>query len=132
MPGVFGVGQDLIDQGQGPPGGAGGRVGDRVGGQPGADGGLAQVPVDPPAVDLADDRPVDRVGGQAGFGAAFGGFDGVGVRVSFPGVADGDFAEVPPGQGVFFQPAPDGVFELEPEPFGDALLDPADQNRWSR
>ena len=49
--GVLGVGQDLIDQGEGPAVRAGRRVGVRVGGQPGADGGLAQMLADPPGVD---------------------------------------------------------------------------------
>ena len=129
VPGVFGVGQDLIDQREGPAGrGAGGRVGDRVGGQPGPDGGLAQVLADAPLVDQGDDRRVDRVGDEPGFGAAFGGLGRDGVRVAFPGVAGRDLAEVPPGEGMFLQPVPHFVFELEPEPFGDTLLNAPDQD----
>jgi hypothetical protein len=127
VPGVLGVGQDLIDQGEGPPGlRVGRRVGVRVGCQPCPDGGLAQMLTDSPAVYLADDRPVDRVFDEPGFGAAFGGFDGVGVGVFFPEVADWGPAEVPPVQGVFFQPVPYFALELEPVPFGYALLYPAD------
>jgi hypothetical protein len=103
VPGVLGVGQDLIHQGQRPPGGgAGRRVGVRVGCQPRPDGGLAQVLTNSPAVYLADDRPVYRVFDEAGFGAAVGGLDGVGVRVLFPEVADRRPAGAPSA------PAPSG------------------------
>ena len=65
---------------------------------------------------------------EAGFGAAFGGLAGMGCGYPVAGVAVGDGAEVPPVQGVFFQPFPDFVFELDPVPFRDALLNPPDQN----
>jgi hypothetical protein len=84
----------------------------RVGGQPGADGGLAQVLADAPGVDAGDNRPVDRVFDEPGLGAAFGSLDGVGVRVLLAGVADGNLAEVPAGQGMFFQPAGKAVEDL--------------------
>jgi len=67
---------------------------------------------DPPPVDQRDDRAVDGVFGEPGFGAAFGGLDRVGVRVLLAGVADGDLAEVPAGQGMFFQPAGKAVEDL--------------------
>ena len=105
MPGVFGVREDLIDQGQRPPGRAGGRVGVRVGGQPCPDGGFAQVLTDPPAVYLADDRPVDGVFDEAGFGAAVGGLDGVGVRVFFPEVADRGLPRFQPSRECSFSPS---------------------------
>ena len=106
VPGVLGVGQDLIDQGQRPPGGgAGGRVGVRVGGQPCPDGRLAQMFANPPAVNLADDRPVDGIFDEPRFGAAFGGLDGVGVRVSFPEVADGGLPRFHPSRECSFSPS---------------------------
>ncbi len=130
VPGVLGVGQDLIDQGQGPPGlRVGRRVGVRVGCQPCLDGGLAEVLIDSPVVYLADDRPVYGVLGEAGFAAAFSGLDGVGVRVLFPKVADRGLTEVPPGERAFFEAVPYFAFELEPVPFRHALLYPADKYR---
>ena len=39
-----------------------------------------------------------------------------------------DRPEVPSFGGVLFEPFPGLFFELEPEPFGDALLDPPDEN----
>jgi hypothetical protein len=57
--------------------------------------------IDPPAVYLADDRPVYGVLGEAGFAAAFSGLDGVGVRVLFPWVADRGLTEIQPGERVF-------------------------------
>lgn len=99
-----------------------------VGGQPGTDGRLAQLVLHSPGVDRGDDGRVHRVGDEPGFDPAFGGFDRVGVGVAFAVVADGDGADVPAVEGVFFQPVPDLAFQLEPVPSGHALLDPADEN----
>ena len=43
-------------------------------------------------------------------------------------VAVGDAADVPPFGGVLAQPFPGLFFQLQPEPFRDALLDAADEN----
>jgi hypothetical protein len=132
MPGVLGVGEDLVDQ-AGRPGPRGrDRVEVGVAGEAFADGGLAEPVDDAPPVDLGDHGREDRVGDQAGFGAALRCFDRVGVGVFFREVAGGDFAQVPPGQGMLPQPVPDFAFQLEPVPFGDALFHAADQDGWWR
>ena len=53
-----------------------------------------------------------------------------GTRVRDPvgEVPVGGGADVPPVQGVLDEPFPGFLLELQPEPFRDALLDPADQD----
>ena len=81
-----------------------------------------------PVVYLGDDRAAYRVGDEPGFAAAFGGLGRDGVRHTLTSVPVGDGAEVPAFQGMLFKPFPYFVFELDPVPFRDALLNPADQN----
>ena len=128
--GVFGVGQEVMQPRGGPAAvGAGGGVALRVGVEPCGDRRQPQAGFCPPLEDAGHHGPAYGVDGEAGFGAAVGVFGGVGVGVAFGGVPVGDGAEVPAGQGMFFQPVPDFFFQLQPVPFRDALLDPADQDR---
>jgi hypothetical protein len=57
-----------------------------------------------------------------------GGFHRVGVGVPLRQISVGDGADVPAVEVVFLQPLPDFFFQLQPVPFGDALLDAADEN----
>jgi hypothetical protein len=82
----------------------------------------------PPGVDLGDDRPAHGVEDEPGFGAALAGFDGHGVGDAFGLVPVGGGADVPAGQGVLSQSFPRFFLDLEPEPFRDALLYPADKD----
>ncbi len=60
--------------------------------------------------------------------APFGAFERDRVGDFVGEVAVGGFADVVPGDGVLTESAPRLFFELEPEPFRDALLDPAYQD----
>ncbi len=104
------------------------RVAVRVGVEPGGDQ-LVPGPVgDPPLVDLLDHGGALRVEGEAGLVPAFGAFHRHRVRDLVGQVAVGGFADVVPGDGVLTEPAPGFLLELQPEPFRDALLDPADED----
>jgi hypothetical protein len=100
--GVFGVGEDFVDRGQGPaPVRVGRRVGEGVGVEPAPDGRDAEPVGDPPPVDLPDHRGALRVFGEAGFGAALSGFHRVGVGVPLGDIAVGDGADVPAVEVMF-------------------------------
>ena len=100
----------------------------RVGGQPDGDGVRAEPVLHPPGEDRRDSRGTLRVQDEAGFGTALGGFVGHGVGHAVGGVPVRRGADVPPGQGVFTQAAPGFLLDLQPEPFGHSLLDPAYQD----
>ena len=128
MPGVLGVAQHRVHGLGGPPLPGGGGVAGRVGVEPGGDGGHAELVHDPPGEDLRHHRGPGRVQGQAGLGAALGGLDRDRVRDPVGGVAVGGGADVPPVQGVLDQAFPGFLLQLQPEPFGHALLHPPDQD----
>jgi hypothetical protein len=117
-----------VDELGGPAGQAGGGVAGRVGVQPGGDGRRAEPVDDPPGEDLHHHGGADRVQGQAGLGAALGGFDRDRVRDAVADVAVGGRADVEAFQGMVDQAFPAFLLQREPVPFGDALLDPADQD----
>ena len=117
-----------MDELRGPAGQAGGRVPGGVGVQPGGDGRRAEVVDDPPGEDLHHDRGADRVQGEAGFGAALGGFDRDRVGDPVGDVPVGGWAGVPAFQGMVDESFPAFLLQGEPVPFRDALLDPPDQN----
>jgi hypothetical protein len=100
----------------------------RVGGQPLGDGVRAEPELYPPGEDRCHGGCAVGVQDEAGFGAALGGFVGHGVGHAFGGVPVWRGADVPPGQGVFTQPAPCLLFDLRPEPLGHTLLDPAHEH----
>ena len=77
---------------------------------------------------LGDDRGAVRVEGEPGFGAALGGLERDRVRDPVGQVAVGRGADVPPVHAMLDEPFPDFLFQLEPVPFRDALLDPADED----
>ena len=96
IPGVFRVAEDGGHAAEAPPGGRVGRgVGGRVGVEPGHDRVDPELAVGPPGVDLHHDGGPVRVQDQAGFGAALGGLERVGVRYPLGEVPVGDGAEVP-------------------------------------
>ena len=128
-PGVLGVGEHDPDVLRGPPGGrVRRRVGGGVGVEAGGDGRAAELVHGPPRVHLRDDRGAVRVQDEPGFGAALGGLERDGVRDPVGGVPVGRGADVPPVHGMLDQPFPDLLLQLEPVPFRDALLYPADQD----
>jgi len=130
VPGVLGVAQDLGQVLGGPSGGRGyRRVPGRVGVEPGGDGGQAELVDGAPGEDPVDHAGAVRVEDQAGFGASLGGLERDRVRDPVSEVAVGRGADVPAVEGMLDESFPDLFLELEPVPFRDALLDPADQNR---
>jgi hypothetical protein len=100
----------------------------RVGGEPLGDGVRAEPVLHPPGEDRFDGRGAAGVQDEAGFGAALGGFVGHGVGYPLGGVPVRRGADVPPGQRVLTQPAPCLLLDLQPEPLGNALLDPAHEH----
>jgi hypothetical protein len=127
--GVFGVAEHGGHAADGPSGlGVRRRAGGRVGVQPGGDGVDAELAVHAPREDAGHDGGAGRVEGEAGFGEALGGLGRVGVGDPLGLVPVGHAADVVPGGGVLPEPFPGLLLELEPEPFGHALLDPADQD----
>ena len=126
MTGVLGVAQDGVHGLGGPPAPGGGGVAGQVRVEPGGDGGHAELADDPPGEDLLHHQGAGRVQGQAGFGAALGGLGRDRVRDPVGEVAVGGRADVPPIQGMLDQSFPGFLFQLQPEPFGHALLHPAD------
>jgi hypothetical protein len=88
----------------------------------------AEAVLYPPGEDGGDGGGVGRVQDEAGFGAALGGFEGHGVGHAVGGVAVRRGADVPPGQRVLTQSAPCLLLDLQPEPLGHPLLDPAHQH----
>jgi hypothetical protein len=81
-----------------------------------------------PGEDLLHDRGAGRVEDEAGLGAALGGLHRDRVGDPLGGVPIRRGADVPAVQGVLAQPLPCLLLDLEPIPFRDALLDPADQD----
>src|SRR6202012_5936074 len=104
------------------------RIGGQVSVEAGADGGDTELAGDPPPVDLGDHRAAGRVDGEAGFGAAGGGFHRIRGGGPVRERAVGGGADVPAIVVVFFQPFPHFFFQLQPVPFRNTLLDPADQD----
>ncbi len=129
IPGVLGIAEDGGHPAETPSGGrVGGRVGGWVGVQPRGDGVDAELVIGAPGVDLRHDGGPVRVQHQAGFSTALSGFERVRVRHPVREVPVGDGANIPPFGGVFLEPFPCFFLELQPEPFGDTLLDPPDEN----
>ena len=60
---------------------------------------------------------------------ALGGLERDRVRDALGVVPVGRGADIPAVQGMLDQPFPYLLLELEPEPFRDSLLDPADKDR---
>jgi len=104
-------------------------LGGGVGVEPGGDGRAAQLVHRAPRVHLGDDRGAVRVQDEPGFGAALGGLERDRVRDPLGGVPVGGGADVPAVQGMLDEPFPDFLLQLQPVPFRDPLLDPADQDR---
>ena len=129
VPGVLGVAQDRRHPGGGPPSSRiGRRAGVVVGVEPVGDLWNAQLVRGAPGVNLRDDRGTLGFEGQPGLGAALSGLDRYRVGDTFGLVAVGGGADVPPIEGVFAEPFPGFLLDLEPVPLRDALLDPPDQD----
>ena len=129
-PGVLRVGQDRVHPGGGPAFARVGRwVGVRVGIEPVGDLGDAESVHRAPGEDPRHHGRAGRVQGQAGLGAALGGFHRHGMRGPLRLVPVGGCADVPPVQGMLTQPFPGFLLDLKPIPFRYALLDPPDQDR---
>jgi hypothetical protein len=78
--------------------------------------------------DAGHDRAALGVGDEPALGPALVGFGFDRVRDAVGEVAVGRGADVPPVQGMLLEPFPGFFLDLQPEPFGHALLDAADQD----